>query len=62
MATSNKNNKSFTKGIRFPYELIQEIETAVKLENQGSDKPVTNFSAWVLGACRDKLNNPNSDK
>ncbi|WGE63706.1 YlcI/YnfO family protein [Actinobacillus equuli subsp. haemolyticus] len=62
MATGNKNNKSSLRGIRFPHELIQEIETAVKLENQGSDKPVTNFSAWVLGACRDKLDNPNSDK
>lgn len=53
MATGFKNNKSTTKGIRFPYELVEEINASVereRVENSG-----TNFSSWVLDACGRKL-------
>ncbi|MFQ1006954.1 YlcI/YnfO family protein [Gilliamella apicola] len=52
MATGNKNNKSNRKAIRFPHDLIEQVEEQSKKEN-------TNFSAWVIGACREKLNKPN---
>ncbi|MFQ1055099.1 YlcI/YnfO family protein [Gilliamella apicola] len=52
MATGYKNNKSFTKGIRFPHELIEKIDEQSQKEN-------TNFSAWVIAACREKLNKQN---
>ncbi|WP_363322473.1 YlcI/YnfO family protein [uncultured Gilliamella sp.] len=48
MATGYKNNKSFTKGIRFPHDLIEQIDEQAKKEN-------TNFSAWVIATCREKL-------
>lgn len=48
MATGNKNNKSDRKAIRFPHELIEQIEEQAKKEN-------TNFSAWVIAICREKL-------
>lgn len=53
MATRAINNKSATKGIRFPHEIIEEIELCLvqeKIEN-----PNANFSAWVLDACEQKL-------
>ncbi|HBM8994578.1 TPA: DUF3950 domain-containing protein [Citrobacter freundii] len=53
MATGFKNNKSTTKGIRFPYELVEEIDASVereRVENSGA-----NFSSWVLDACGRKL-------
>lgn len=53
MATGNKNNKSSFKGIRFPHELISDIDASVereKTENLGA-----NFSSWVLDACSRKL-------
>ncbi|EMI5490895.1 DUF3950 domain-containing protein [Providencia stuartii] len=48
MATGYKNNKSTTKGIRFPHELLEEIDSSVEREN-------SNFSAWVIDACEKKL-------
>ncbi|MCO6537701.1 MULTISPECIES: YlcI/YnfO family protein [unclassified Gilliamella] len=48
MATGNKNNKSDRKAIRFPHELIERIDEQSKKEN-------TNFSAWVIATCREKL-------
>lgn len=53
MATGHKNNKSATKGIRFPHELIEEINKAVEKEVSTGNK--TNFSSWVIDACKDKL-------
>lgn len=53
MATGNKNNKSSFKGIRFPYELIDDIDASV--EREKADNPGANFSAWVLDACGRKL-------
>jgi hypothetical protein len=48
MATRAINNKSATKGIRFP-EIIEEIETCVEHEKLSNLN--ANFSAWVLDAC-----------
>ncbi|MEI9750300.1 YlcI/YnfO family protein [Moellerella wisconsensis] len=48
MATGDVNNKSTKKHIRFPHELIEEINTSVEHEN-------SNFSAWVIDACEKKL-------
>ncbi|MFT2793603.1 YlcI/YnfO family protein [Serratia sp. T13T92] len=53
MATKNVNNKSSLKGIRFPHELIEEIDASV--EREKPENPSANFSAWVLDACGRKL-------
>ncbi|HII3673161.1 TPA: YlcI/YnfO family protein [Yersinia enterocolitica] len=53
MATGFKNNRSTTKGIRFPHELIDEIDASVEREKE--DNPGANFSSWVLDACGRKL-------
>lgn len=53
MATGYKNNKSFTKGIRFPHEVIEEIEASI--EREKTEKPEASFSSWVLDACGRKL-------
>lgn len=53
MATGFKNNKSSTKGIRFPNDLIHDIDASV--EREKADNPGANFSAWVLDACERKL-------
>nr|WP_243578242.1 YlcI/YnfO family protein [Aggregatibacter kilianii] len=44
------------KGIRFPHELIESIDKQVEKENKQGDK--TNFSAWVIDACKEKLDKP----
>ena len=53
MATKAINAKSAQKKIRFPHELLEEIETS--LEGEKVSKPSANFSAWVLDACGQKL-------
>lgn len=53
MATGNNNTKSTKKGIRFPHELIDEIDASV--EREKVTNPNANFSAWVLDACGRKL-------
>ncbi|HGW3590672.1 YlcI/YnfO family protein [Serratia marcescens] len=53
MATRAVNSKSATKGIRFPHELIEEIDSSV--EREKAENPNTNFSSWVLDACGRKL-------
>jgi len=53
VATGDVNNKSAKKHIRFPHELINEIDTLVGQEKE--DNPSANFSAWVLDACERKL-------
>ncbi|MDI3441648.1 YlcI/YnfO family protein [Erwinia sp. V90_4] len=53
MATGFKNNRSTTKGIRFPHDLIEEINISV--EREKADNPGANFSSWVLDACGRKL-------
>ncbi|MBU0210629.1 YlcI/YnfO family protein [Klebsiella pneumoniae] len=53
MSSGNINNKSAKKNIRFPHEIIEEIETFLKQEK--IENPNANFSAWVLDACEQKL-------
>ncbi|WP_337263269.1 MULTISPECIES: YlcI/YnfO family protein [unclassified Serratia (in: enterobacteria)] len=53
MATKAVNAKSAQKKIRFPHELIDEIDSCV--EREKPKKPHANFSAWVLDACRQRL-------
>ncbi|PHM71564.1 MULTISPECIES: YlcI/YnfO family protein [Xenorhabdus] len=53
MATGYKNNRSTTKGIRFPHELLDEINTYV--DGDKSINPNSNFSAWVIDACEKKI-------
>ncbi|NPE59305.1 DUF3950 domain-containing protein [Dickeya dadantii] len=60
MATGNNNNKSIKKGIRFPHELIDEIDASV--EREKADNPNSNFSAWVLDACGRKLDAEKREK
>lgn len=48
MPTKHINKNSTYKGIRFPHDLIELIDAQAKKEN-------TNFSAWVIDACRQKL-------
>ncbi|EOD8956918.1 DUF3950 domain-containing protein [Proteus vulgaris] len=48
MATGNINNKSEKKNIRFPHELLEEINSSVEREK-------SNFSSWVIDACEAKL-------
>lgn len=53
MATKAVNAKSAQKKIRFPHELIEEIDASV--EREKIEKSGANFSAWVLDACGRKL-------
>ena len=53
MATKAVNAKSAQKKIRFPHELIEEIDASV--EREKADNSGANFSAWVLDACGRKL-------
>ncbi|MBD2812269.1 DUF3950 domain-containing protein [Xenorhabdus sp. Vera] len=53
MATGNKNNRSDKKNIRFPHELLDEINASVELEKSTNSN--ANFSAWVIDACEKKL-------
>ncbi|WP_337927157.1 YlcI/YnfO family protein [Xenorhabdus griffiniae] len=53
MATGHKNNKSGYKGIRFPHELIEEINDSVEASKPSNSS--ANFSAWVIDACERKL-------
>ncbi|EBP1699390.1 MULTISPECIES: YlcI/YnfO family protein [Enterobacteriaceae] len=53
MATKAVNAKSAQKKIRFPHELIEEIDASV--EREKADNAGANFSAWVLDACGRKL-------
>ncbi|CAI2791796.1 Uncharacterised protein [Serratia grimesii] len=60
MATKNTNNKSSIKGIRFPHELIADIEASVEREKE--ENPGASFSSWVLDACGRKLKNEQRKK
>ncbi|RKS84675.1 uncharacterized protein DUF3950 [Orbus hercynius] len=48
---ANETKTTRRKDIRFPHELIEQIDEQAKKEN-------TNFSAWVIATCREKLNKP----
>lgn len=53
MATKSINAKSAQKKIRFPHELLEDIEASV--ERHKEQDPSANFSAWVIEACGKKL-------
>ncbi|RJT15674.1 YlcI/YnfO family protein [Rahnella inusitata] len=53
MSSGNTNNKSAKKNIRFPHELIEEVDASV--EREKNKNPSANFSSWVLDACERKL-------
>ena len=46
MSTKNRTRRTTTRNIRFPNQMIEQINIA--LEQRGS----RNFSAWVIEACR----------
>ncbi|WP_038196683.1 YlcI/YnfO family protein [Xenorhabdus bovienii] len=60
MATGDINNKSAKKHIRFPHELIEEINSCVEIEKSADES--SNFSAWVIDACEKKLSKPKLQK
>ena len=49
MSTKNRTRRTTTHSIRFPNQMIEQINIA--LEQKGS----RNFSAWVIEACRRRL-------
>ena len=49
MSTKNRTRRTTTHNIRFPNQMIEQINIA--LEQKGSG----NFSAWVIEACRRRL-------
>ena len=46
MSTKNKTRRTTTRNIRFPNQMIEQINIALE------QKRVRNFSAWVIEACR----------
>ena len=48
MSTKNRTRRATTRNIRFPNQMIEQINIALE---QGSG----NFSAWVIEACRRRL-------
>ena len=50
MSTKNRTRRTTTRNIRFPNQMIEQINIA--LEQKGSG----NFSAWVIEACRPETN------
>ncbi|WP_086110066.1 YlcI/YnfO family protein [Xenorhabdus vietnamensis] len=60
MATGDINNKSAKKHIRFPHELIEEINA--NIESEKSAQVNSNFSSWVIDACERKLSKQKSQK
>ncbi|EJQ4812668.1 DUF3950 domain-containing protein [Escherichia coli] len=63
MSSKNRTRRTTTRNIRFPNQIIEQINIALDLKGSG------NFSAWVIEACRRRLINekysqfvPNKDK
>ncbi|MFP1558365.1 YlcI/YnfO family protein [Escherichia coli] len=50
MSTKNRTRRTTTRNIRFPNQMIEQINIA--LEQKGSG----NFSAWVIEACPPETN------
>ena len=46
MSTKNRTRRTTTRNIRFPNQMIEQINIALE------QKRVRNFSAWVIEACR----------
>ena len=45
MSTKNRTRRTTTRNIRFPNQMIEQINIAL-------EQKVQNFSAWVIEACR----------
>ena len=46
MSTKNRTRRTTARNIRFPNQMIEQINIALE------QKEVRNFSAWVIEACR----------
>ena len=46
MSTKNRTRRTTTRNIRFPNQMIEQINIALE------QKESRNFSAWVIEACR----------
>ncbi|EHQ6228434.1 YlcI/YnfO family protein, partial [Escherichia coli] len=53
MSSKNRTRRTTTRNIRFPNQMIEQINIALDLKGSG------NFSAWVIEACRRRLINEN---
>ncbi|EER3360885.1 DUF3950 domain-containing protein, partial [Escherichia coli] len=51
MSSKNRTRRTTTRNIRFPNQIIEQINIALDLKGSG------NFSAWVIEACRRRLIN-----
>ena len=49
MSTKNRTRRTTTRNIRFPNQMIEQINIALEQKRSG------NFSAWVIEACRRRL-------
>ncbi|WP_103893666.1 YlcI/YnfO family protein, partial [Escherichia coli] len=49
MSSKNQPRRTTTRNIRFPNQMIEQINIA--LDQKGSE----NFSAWVIESCRREL-------
>ncbi|BBC51791.1 hypothetical protein ECpv15279_3460 [Escherichia coli O157:H7] len=49
MSSKNRPRRTTTRNIRFPNQMIEQINIA--LDQKGSE----NFSAWVIESCRREL-------
>ncbi|EJL1806077.1 YlcI/YnfO family protein [Escherichia coli O157] len=54
MSSKNRTRRTTTRNIRFPNQMIEQINIA--LDQKGSE----NFSAWVIEACRRRLSTERS--
>ncbi|EFS2104535.1 YlcI/YnfO family protein [Escherichia coli] len=54
MSSKNRPRRTTIRNIRFPNQMIEQINIA--LEHKGSG----NFSAWVIEACRRRLSTERS--
>ena len=50
MSTKNRTRRTTTRNIRFPNQMIEQINIALEQRGPG------NFSAWVIEACRRRPN------
>ncbi|WP_227644005.1 YlcI/YnfO family protein, partial [Klebsiella pneumoniae] len=49
MSTKNRTRRTTIRNIRFPNQMIEQINIALDQKGAG------NFSAWVIEACRRRL-------
>ena len=52
MSTKNRTRRTTTRNIRFPNQMIEQINIALE------QKEVRISSAWVIEACRRRLTRP----